>query len=79
MLYCFALPPYVLPLYSYAFVMQYSFLILLSYSRALYDKRISQEVPGEDLGEDFTGYVSHYLYVYHILFNILKSLRCIFV
>jgi len=25
--------------------------------RALYDKRISQEVPGEDLGEEFAGYV----------------------
>ena len=26
--------------------------------RALYDKRISQEVNGEDLGEEFAGYVS---------------------
>ena len=25
--------------------------------RNLYDKRISQEVPGEDLGEEFAGYV----------------------
>ena len=25
--------------------------------RCLYDKRISQEVPGEDLGEEFAGYV----------------------
>lgn len=25
--------------------------------RALYDKRISQEIPGEDLGEEFAGYV----------------------
>ena len=27
-------------------------------SRALYDKRISNEVLGEDLGEEFAGYVS---------------------
>jgi hypothetical protein len=29
-------------------------------SRSLYDKRISQEVLGEDLGEEFAGYVSIY-------------------
>ena len=28
-------------------------------SRALYDKRISQEVSGEDLGDEFAGYVSN--------------------
>ena len=28
------------------------------FSRALYDKRISNEVLGEDLGEEFAGYVS---------------------
>lgn len=27
-------------------------------SRALYDKRISQEVEGEALGDEFAGYVS---------------------
>lgn len=27
-------------------------------SRSLYDKRISNEVAGEDLGEEFAGYVS---------------------
>jgi hypothetical protein len=27
-------------------------------SRCLYDKRISQEVSGEDLGDEFAGYVS---------------------
>jgi ribosomal protein S6E (S10) len=26
--------------------------------RTLYDKRISQEVNGEDLGDEFAGYVS---------------------
>ena len=25
--------------------------------RCLYEKRISQDVPGEDLGEEFAGYV----------------------
>lgn len=30
----------------------------LSVRRTLYDKRISQEVNGEDLGEEFAGYVS---------------------
>lgn len=30
---------------------------LLSCSRTLYDKRISQEVNGEDLGEEFAGYI----------------------
>lgn len=28
------------------------------FRRALYDRRISQEVMGEDLGEEFAGYVS---------------------
>lgn len=31
--------------------------------RALYDKRISQEVSGEDLGDEFAGYVRFYIIV----------------
>ena len=31
--------------------------LLLTLRRAIYDKRISQEVYGEDLGEEFAGYV----------------------
>lgn len=33
-------------------------LVYLACSRALYDKRISQEVEGEALGDEFAGYVS---------------------
>lgn len=30
----------------------------VSFRRTVYDKRISQEVAGEDLGDEFAGYVS---------------------
>jgi hypothetical protein len=39
-----------------------SFLILLCiFRRALYDRRISQEVSGEDLGDEFSGYVRYFV------------------
>jgi hypothetical protein len=43
-------------------VTKYSQLLHLT-RRAIYDKRISQEVNGEDLGEEFAGYVS----LFHLL------------
>lgn len=40
------------------------------YSRALYDKRISQEVEGEALGDEFAGYVSGIGVEKHLKFSL---------
>jgi hypothetical protein len=42
-------------------------------SRCLYDKRISQEVSGEDLGEEFAGYVSALSVVYTVCYEVVTN------
>ena len=39
----------------------------------MYDKRISQEVVGEDLGEEFAGYVCIMLRIYEVYNNCFRS------
>lgn len=36
-------------------------MYMIVHRRTLYEKRISQEVNGEDLGEEFAGYVSCFI------------------
>jgi hypothetical protein len=45
---------------------------LFIFSRSLYDKRISQEVSGEDIGDEFAGYVSIDTFIFQSFFYNLQ-------